>query len=78
MFDTWFRVRNLLASGRLDPSPVITHKFLLKDYAKGFEKMMERPRKSAKVVLFPDPKEMKYIGSQTNCLTPQKLWFIDK
>ena len=59
MFDTWFRVRNLLASGRLDPSPVITHKFLLKDYAKGFEKMMERPRKSAKVVLFPDPKEMK-------------------
>lgn len=53
MFDTWYRVRALLTSGRLDPSPVITHKFKLEDYEKGFEKMIERPRKSAKVVLFP-------------------------
>ncbi len=59
MFDTWYRVRNLLASKRLDPSPVITHRFLLDDYEKGFEKMIERPRKSAKVILFPDPNEMK-------------------
>ena len=59
MYDTWYRVRNLLASKRLDPSPVITHKFLLDDYEKGFEKMIERPRQSAKVVLFPDPNEMK-------------------
>ena len=59
MFDTWYRVRSLLASKRLDPSPVITHKYLLDDFEKGFEKMIERPRKSAKVVLFPDAKEMK-------------------
>lgn len=57
MFDTWFRVRNLLASGRLDISPVITHMFLLSDFEKGFKEMMTRPRKSAKVVLFPDRKD---------------------
>jgi len=57
IFDTWYRVRNLLASGRLDVSPVITHLFTLEDYKKGFDLMMERPRKSAKIVLFPDKDE---------------------
>ena len=57
IFDTWYRNRNLLAAGRLDPRPVITNVFKLEDFAKGFEKMIERPRKSAKVVLFPDAKE---------------------
>lgn len=59
MFDTWYRVRNLLSSGRLDVTPVITHIFMLEDYRQGFELMLERPRKSAKVVLFPDKDEYK-------------------
>jgi len=54
MYDTWFRVRNLLASGRLDITPVITHLYPLEEYEKGFAVMMQRPRTSAKVVLFPD------------------------
>jgi threonine 3-dehydrogenase len=58
MFDTWFRVRNFLASGRLDISPVVTHMFSLDDFEEGFRVMMERPRKSAKVVLFPDRAEL--------------------
>lgn len=58
MFDTWYRNRNLLAYGRLDVSPVITHMFTLADYRKGFDAMTERPRKSAKIVLFPDPEEL--------------------
>jgi threonine 3-dehydrogenase len=58
IFDTWYRNRNLLANGRLDPSPVITHMFSLEDYKSGFDRMMERPRHAAKVVLFPDPKEL--------------------
>jgi threonine 3-dehydrogenase len=57
MFDTWYRVRSLLSSGRVDPSPVITHMYELKDYALGFERMLERPRASAKVVLFPEKGE---------------------
>lgn len=59
MFDTWYRVRNLLASGRLDISPVVTHMFMLDDFKAGFDKMIERPRQSAKVVLFPDENEYK-------------------
>jgi threonine 3-dehydrogenase len=58
MFDTWYRVRNLLASGRIDVSPVITHLFTLEEYAKGFEAMTTRPRASAKVVLFPSAEEL--------------------
>ena len=57
IFDTWYRNRNLLAAGRLDPTPVITNLFTLADFEAGFEKMIERPRKSAKVVLFPDKAE---------------------
>jgi len=57
IFDTWYRNRNLLASGRLDPTPVITDMFPLSEFTTGFGKMMERPRKSAKVVLFPERKE---------------------
>jgi threonine 3-dehydrogenase len=60
MFDTWYRVRNLLASKRLDISPVVTHKFWLGDYAKGFDQLLVNPkeRKAGKVVLFPDKKEL--------------------
>ncbi len=54
MFDTWFRVRNILANKRIDISPVITHKFTLEDFEKGFSAMTTRPRASAKVVLFPE------------------------
>jgi threonine 3-dehydrogenase len=57
IFDTWYRNRNLLASGRLDPTPVITNIFPLSEFTTGFEKMLERPRKSAKVILFPDKAE---------------------
>ena len=57
IFDTWYRNRNLLASGRLDPTPVITNVFTLSDFKTGFDKMIERPRKSAKIVLFPDKEE---------------------
>jgi threonine 3-dehydrogenase len=58
IFDTWYRVRNLLASKRLDISPVITDMFTLDEYAKGFDKMLARPRASAKVILFPDKNEL--------------------
>ncbi|MDX9722985.1 MAG: zinc-binding dehydrogenase [Myxococcota bacterium] len=58
MFDTWYRVRNLLSSGRLDISPVITHMFLLEDFEKGFAKLLERPRMAAKVVFFLEQAEL--------------------
>ena len=57
IFDTWYRNCNLLAAKRLDPTPVITDIFKLDDYEQGFGKMLERPRTSAKIVLFPDDAE---------------------
>jgi threonine 3-dehydrogenase len=64
IFDTWYRNRNLLANGRLDPAPVITNIFPLAEFATGFEKMIERPRKSAKVVLFPNQEEYQAAAKQ--------------
>ncbi|MDI7266679.1 MAG: alcohol dehydrogenase catalytic domain-containing protein [Myxococcota bacterium] len=59
MFDTWYRVRNLLVSGRLDVSPVITGLLPLEQYARGFDLAMKRPRQSAKIVLFPSDDELR-------------------
>jgi len=58
MFDTWYRVRNLLASGRIDIRPIVTHLFSLQDYEKGFAAAMGNPRQCGKAVLFPDPAEL--------------------
>ena len=51
MFDTWFKTRNFLASGRIDISPIITHTLKLEEFAKGFELMQSG--KSGKIVLIP-------------------------
>ncbi len=51
IFDTWERMHNLLKSGRLDISPVITHKLAFDDFEKGFGLLMDRPKKAVKVVL---------------------------
>ena len=53
MFDTWITVQNLLASKRLDISPVVTHKLPLADFERGFDLMIASPKSSGKVVLFP-------------------------
>jgi threonine 3-dehydrogenase len=57
MFDTWYRVRNFLSSGRIDIRPVITHVFKLEDYEAGFNAAMSNPRECGKAVLFPDQQE---------------------
>ena len=53
MYDTWFKVANLLRYKKLDISPVVTHKLPLDDFEKGFSLMTTRPKVSGKVVLFP-------------------------
>jgi threonine 3-dehydrogenase len=60
MFDTWYRVRNLLASKRLDVSPVVTHMMALDDFVCAFDKMLApfHERVAAKIVLFPDKAEL--------------------
>jgi threonine 3-dehydrogenase len=48
MFETWYKMVALLQSG-LDISPVITHRFPVKDFEKGFELM--RKGECGKVIL---------------------------
>lgn len=53
MWDTWKQVDGLLASGRLDPRPVITHLLPLEEFDKGFKLMTTGSRDTGKVVLRP-------------------------
>lgn len=49
MFDTWYRIGDLLKNGRLDLSKVITHTFDFENYENGFQLMEEG--KCGKIVL---------------------------
>jgi len=52
LFETWYQMGRLLASGRLDISPVITHRLLWREFREGFRLMTSRPKTCGKVVLF--------------------------
>ncbi|MHB9059254.1 MAG: L-threonine 3-dehydrogenase [Bacillota bacterium] len=51
IWETWYTMRSLLASGRLDIAPLITHRFKLEEFEKGFALMQSG--NCGKVVLFP-------------------------
>lgn len=51
IYDTWERTQALLRSGALDVSPIITHRFDLADWERGFELIASRH--AGKVVLLP-------------------------
>lgn len=53
LWDTWFQMAGLLKSGRLDFSPIITHRLSFAEWQKGFELMTAKDRRAAKVVMFP-------------------------
>ena len=49
MFETWVQVSNLLASGRLDISPVLTHKMRLEEFNQGFDLLTHDPIQAGKI-----------------------------
>jgi threonine 3-dehydrogenase len=51
IYDTWERTQALLRSGALDVSPILTHRFDLGDWERGFELIASRH--AGKVVLLP-------------------------
>jgi threonine 3-dehydrogenase len=53
IWKSWNQARKLLDSGRLDLTPVITHKYPLHDFENGFRAMNDRPKVSGKVILYP-------------------------
>lgn len=54
MYETWYQVKGLLASGNLNLEKIITHKLPLEDFEKGMELM--KSGNCGKVVLFPNMK----------------------
>ncbi|MCB2223006.1 MAG: L-threonine 3-dehydrogenase [Actinobacteria bacterium] len=53
LWDTWYRMRALLRSGKVDLEPMVTHRLRLDDFALAFD-LMESGA-TGKVVMFPDP-----------------------
>ncbi len=53
IFKSWYKMESLLKSKAVDPRPVITHTFKLKDHKKAFEVMSSKEKKCGKVVLVP-------------------------
>ncbi len=53
MFETWFQVRNFLASKRLDISPVVTHIMPMDSFKQGFEVLTSGESNCGKIVLTP-------------------------
>nr|WP_155645603.1 L-threonine 3-dehydrogenase [Peribacillus simplex] len=51
MFSTWQQVSSLLGSGKVDVKPMITHRFSLSDFEKGFDLMIKG--QCGKVLLIP-------------------------
>jgi len=51
MFDTWHSMSRILASGKLDVTPIITHKFKLKEFNKAIE--IAKSGNAGKIVLLP-------------------------
>jgi len=51
MFETWEEMQRLLDSGKLDPSPIVTHRYRLDEFEKAFETIAAG--EAGKVVLFP-------------------------
>jgi threonine 3-dehydrogenase len=51
MYDTWERTQALLRSGALDVTPILTHRFDLSDWERGFDLIASRH--AGKVVLLP-------------------------
>jgi threonine 3-dehydrogenase len=52
MFRTWQQTTTLLSTGRVDVTPVITHRFKLEEFAEAFA--VAASGRAAKVILFPD------------------------
>jgi threonine 3-dehydrogenase len=51
MYETWYQMEALLKAGKLDLSPVITHRLPMKDFARGMELL--KSGEASKIILTP-------------------------
>jgi threonine 3-dehydrogenase len=55
MYETWYQMEALLKTGRLDLSPVITHRLPMRDFARGMELLQSG--EASKILLYPKGRE---------------------
>lgn len=60
MFGTWYKAARFLESGMIDPTPLITHRLPLREYAKAMDIM--KSGNSGKVILIPEPASSENAG----------------
>ncbi len=53
VFRSWYKMESLLKSHAIDPRPVITHTFKMKDYQKAFEIAADPKKECGKIILIP-------------------------
>jgi threonine 3-dehydrogenase len=58
LWDTWQQMAALLRSGRLDFSPIVTHRLPFSEFRHGFDLLEAADRRAAKVVLYMDEAEL--------------------
>jgi len=51
MYETWYQMEALLKTGRLDLSPVITHRLPMRDFARGMDLL--KSGEASKILLYP-------------------------
>jgi len=55
MYETWYQMEALLKTGRLDLSPVITHRLPMREFARGMELL--KSGEASKILLYPKGRE---------------------
>lgn len=58
LWQTWEQMASLLASGRLDFSPIVTHRLPFTEFRHGFDLLEAADRRAAKVVLYLDDADL--------------------
>ncbi len=53
IFKSWYKMESLLKSHAIDPRPVITHTFKMKDFAQAFEVACDPKKECGKILLIP-------------------------
>ena len=53
VFRSWYKMESLLKSKAIDPRPVITHTFKMKDFKKAFETAADPKKECGKILLIP-------------------------
>jgi threonine 3-dehydrogenase len=54
IFHTWYKMMALLNTGKIDPSPVITHKMQLSEYQTAFDLLKAKEKKCGKIMFLID------------------------